>query len=71
MIILSRRSGIWYARFTGERARAVRRLFYTDILPTPFGAVVPADQVAGVIRELNPEDLVLVQEEGGRGDEIP
>jgi hypothetical protein len=61
-IILIRTSTGWSARFSGEAADEIRRLFKTDTIPTAFTAEAPAGKVQQQIRAQWPKCLVTVQE---------
>lgn len=58
VITLERAGGLWVARHSGPAAAAVRDLFGTDTLPTPFRASVPAATVLRAIEWRNPEASV-------------
>jgi hypothetical protein len=52
--LLERHGDSWHVRYTGSGADQVRRLFGTDLIPTPYRTSTPVETVRGRLAPLNP-----------------
>lgn len=60
-ITLMRTSTGWSAKFSGEAAEEIRRLFGTDTIPTAFTAAAPVKKVREQIHAQWPKCIVSVE----------
>ena len=62
VIVLKTIAGMWVADMSGAKdAARIRELFGDVLIPTPFGASVPAAEVQARIARLNPGAEIKVE----------
>ncbi len=60
-IILSRKGIGWFAQYVGPHAAEVKRLFGSDVIPTPWMFNATAEFVRSDVERLNPNVTVEVK----------
>jgi hypothetical protein len=52
-ITIVEKDGLWYSKFTGDEEGEIRRLFHTNVIPTPYSSSYPKSKVVDDIKRRN------------------